>query len=166
MRNPFLVRVPLADWHGIITTENNRLWFTGETNNRAFYFNLPHTDFWHNHNGPAFVPGVVSAPVPPPPPPSAPPPPPLNTVSGHKRQGVDCRKLSWEQLSPDVVNRDTIWKKVIFRLLIFILFWMLFNREVHFDQKSFQHKFIVFNSLFSCDVIIFQNYKLAILLKF
>jgi len=25
---------------------------------------------------------------------------------------VDCRKLTWEKLSPDVVNRDTIWKKV------------------------------------------------------
>lgn len=99
-----------------------------ETNDSAFDFNL-YTDFWHNQRGPPFFPVVTSAPAPPSPPPSAPPPPPPNTMNGHKRHRVDCRKLSWEQLSPDVVNRDTIWKKVIlpywFHFTKFL--WMLFN---------------------------------------
>lgn len=51
-------------------------------------------------------------PAPPPPPPFSPPPPPPNTVNGHKYHKIDCRKLSWETLSPDLLNKDTIWKKV------------------------------------------------------
>ncbi|KAJ7382142.1 Delphilin [Desmophyllum pertusum] len=52
------------------------------------------------------------SPCPTPTPTMLPPPPPPNTVNGHKRHRLDCRKLSWEQLSPDLLNRDTIWKKV------------------------------------------------------
>ena len=96
--------------NSIVTTTN--FTFPRETNDSAFDFNL-YTEFWRNHHGPPFVPVVTSVPAPPPPPPSAPPPPPPSTVNGLKQHGVDCRKLTWEKLSPDVVNRDTIWKKVI-----------------------------------------------------
>lgn len=71
---------------------------------------LRHQDFWQNQ-GPPFYPVVNAAPAPPPPP-SYPPPPPPNTIKGHKGQRIDCRKLSWEQLSPDLLKQDTIWKKV------------------------------------------------------
>ncbi|XP_022784136.1 disheveled-associated activator of morphogenesis 1-like [Stylophora pistillata] len=72
---------------------------------------LRHQDFWQSQ-GPPFYPLVNAAPAPPPPPPCYPPPPPPNTMNGHKRQRIDCRKLSWEQLSPNLLEKDTIWKKV------------------------------------------------------
>lgn len=50
--------------------------------------------------------------APPPPPTFSPPPPPPNTMNAHKRRRIDCRKLSWETLSPDLLNQETIWKKV------------------------------------------------------
>ena len=65
-----------------------------------------------NSNHPSYIPLVPPVPPPPPPPPFSPPPPPPNTVKKHKWHKIDCRKLSWETLSPDLLNQDTIWKKV------------------------------------------------------
>ena len=59
------------------------------------------TDFM-NSNHPSYIPLV----------PPVPPPPPSNTIKKHKWHKIDCRKLSWETLSPDLLNQDTIWKKV------------------------------------------------------
>ena len=50
--------------------------------------------------------------APPPPPTFYPPPPPPNTMIGRKRNRIDCRKLSWETLSPDLLKQETIWKRV------------------------------------------------------
>lgn len=50
--------------------------------------------------------------APPPPPTFFPPPPPPNTMIGRKRNRIDCRKLSWETLSPDLLKQETIWKRV------------------------------------------------------
>ena len=69
------------------------------------------TDFM-NSNHPSYIPLVPPVPPPPPPPPFSPPPPPSNTIKKHKWHKIDCRKLSWETLSPDLLNQDTIWKKV------------------------------------------------------
>ncbi|CAH3179063.1 unnamed protein product [Porites evermanni] len=72
---------------------------------------LRHQDFM-NSNHPSYIPLVPPVPPPPPPPPFSPPPPPSNTIKKHKWHKIDCRKLSWETLSPDLLNQDTIWKKV------------------------------------------------------
>lgn len=50
--------------------------------------------------------------APPPPPTFFPPPPPPNTMIGRKRNRIDCRKLSWETLSPELLKQETIWKRV------------------------------------------------------
>lgn len=88
------------------------LWHTRKNNTWKLDFS---SDFWQNQ-GPPFYPVVNAAPAPPPPP-SYPPPPPPNTIKGHRGQRIDCRKLSWEQLSPDLLKQDTIWKKVKLKLL-------------------------------------------------
>ena len=69
------------------------------------------TDFM-NSNHPSYIPLVPPVPPPPPPPPFSPPPPPPNTIKKHKWHKIDCRKLSWETLSPDLLKQDTVWKKV------------------------------------------------------
>lgn len=72
---------------------------------------LRHQDFM-NSNHPSYIPLVPPVPPPPPPPPFSPPPPPPNTIKKHKWHKIDCRKLSWETLSPDLLKQDTVWKKV------------------------------------------------------
>ncbi|PFX29521.1 histone H3 [Stylophora pistillata] len=106
---------------------------------------LRHQDFWQSQ-GPPFYPLVNAAPAPPPPPPCYPPPPPPNTMNGHKRQRIDCRKLSWEQLSPNLLEKDTIWKKVKDNLPL----------EGIFDSEDIIREF----SVTSLSAIILTHYKL------